>query len=129
MTDAWDRMEARYFAGLGVNRDVRVPALLNLILYAWGANVWWALAPAMAVHGWQRQVLWATSFFLAYMALRSLAVIHASAAWLDRLALARHIGPGHRRADLAGRRRAELHLSPLNRIKARRGQRWRHDDQ
>jgi len=121
--DLWDRAQARYLRGLRVQGDVRLKALAQGGLYGWGACVWWVLAPGMPVYGWQRSLLWGVSFFLAYMFLRSLAVIHASWAWLERLALARHVGPGTRRGTRwppSLRAHGAVRPSPLSRVKARR---------
>ena len=119
MTDAWDRLELRYLAGLRVTGDRRAGAFANALLYAWGAMVWWSLAPVVPVWGFKRHLLWATSAFLAYLALRCLAVIEASNRWLSRLALARHVAPGRRRGDRRPRR-GSWRARPLARVRARR---------
>jgi len=116
--DAWDRAEARYLRGLRVQGDVRLQGLVNAILYGWGAIAWWTLAPVVGVWGWHRQVLWASSWVLVYLSLRSLAVIVASSRWLARLALARRVRPGRHGAGRADRLR--LPLSPLSRVRVRR---------
>lgn len=123
--DAWDRLEVRYLRGLNVHTDQRVGALGNVFIYAAGAEIWWVLAPAMPVYGWHRTALWVVSFFLAYMALRYLAVFHASWLWLER----QHCAAGHPGQPVIRQRaHRKERLSPLSRIRAKR-RTWRHDTQ